>query len=95
MARTRDGWVDWWFRSRETGAITIAQPPNPPLLVFFAATLVRVLLSPAGTAGTVLRITSTGALAVWALDEVARGVNPFRRVLGGAVLGGVLVRLAS
>jgi hypothetical protein len=34
-----------------------------------------------------------GALLVWALDEVVRGVNPFRRVLGAAVLSVQLVAL--
>jgi hypothetical protein len=26
------------------------------------------------------------ALAVWAVDEIVRGVNPWRRILGAAVL---------
>jgi hypothetical protein len=29
----------------------------------------------------------------WALDELIRGVNPWRRVLGGVVLGGTAVSL--
>ena len=29
---------------------------------------------------------STGALAWWAADEVIRGVNPWRRVIGGVGL---------
>jgi hypothetical protein len=33
------------------------------------------------------------ALAVWAGDELLRGVNPWRRCLGGAVLTGLAVRL--
>jgi hypothetical protein len=27
-----------------------------------------------------------GALVLWAGDEVVRGVNPWRRILGGSVL---------
>jgi hypothetical protein len=34
------------------------------------------------------------ALLVWALDEVARGVNPFRRMLGVVVLGAAIAGLA-
>ena len=34
-----------------------------------------------------------GALIVWALDELVRGVSPFRRLLGAVVLTGQLVRL--
>jgi hypothetical protein len=29
---------------------------------------------------------ATGAIVVWALDEVIRGVNPWRRLLGAVVL---------
>jgi hypothetical protein len=36
---------------------------------------------------------ATGALVIWALDELIRGVNPWRRVLGGVVLGGTAVYL--
>ena len=84
--RSRSRVVDWWFRNRRTGAITIAQPPNPPLWVFIGATALRVALSPEGGAATALRVVSTVALAVWAVLEVVRGVNPFRRLLGGVVL---------
>jgi hypothetical protein len=31
-------------------------------------------------------VVATGSLIVWALDEVVRGVNPWRRFLGVAVL---------
>jgi hypothetical protein len=31
----------------------------------------------------------------WALDELVRGVNPFRRVLGGAVLGWFVLGLLT
>jgi hypothetical protein len=86
--------VNWLFRNRETGEITIAQAPNPPLWVFLAATIVRAIFRPEGTVGTVLRIVGTGALAWWAVDEIARGVNPFRRILGGVVLAGIVAGLA-
>ena len=35
---------------------------------------------------TVLTVVATGALMIWALDEVVSGVNPWRRTLGGGVL---------
>jgi hypothetical protein len=80
--------IDWLFRNRETGRITIAQWPNPSIGVFIAATLARRLLDPAGTIGTALTVVGTGALLWWALDEVIRGVNPWRRILGTVVLVG-------
>ena len=85
--------VDWLFRNRHTGRITIAQFPNLPLAVFLVCTAIRVLLSPAGTAGTVVMVVGTAGLLWWAVDEVARGVNPWRRILGGAVLVATLVGL--
>ncbi len=78
--------VSWLFRSREDGRITIVQPPNLALGLFLAATIAGWILNPAGTVGTAVRLVATGALLVWALDELVRGVNPWRRVLGGGML---------
>ena len=75
-----------WFRSRETGRITIAQAPNPPLWIFLAATLGRWFVSDAGPWADLFWWVATGALAWWAADEVIRGVNPWRRVIGGVGL---------
>ncbi len=78
--------VDWLFRSRVTGRITIAQWPNPPLWIFAAATLCEMLLPSPGRAELVMRSAANLALAWWAADEVLRGVNPWRRILGAGVL---------
>jgi hypothetical protein len=51
------------------------------------------LRNPSGTAGTVLTVVQTGALAIWAVDELARGVNPFRRMLGAAFLVWIVASL--
>jgi hypothetical protein len=82
----RVGPVDWLFRSRVTGRITVAQFPNAALLVWLAASLVQRFWNPVAGGQDVLRWVSTGALVVWAGDEVLRGVNPFRRMLGAGVL---------
>ena len=79
--------ADWWFRSRETGRITVAQWPNLSFGIFLVAWALRKVLDPTGTLDTVLAVVAGAALVWWALDELFRGVNPFRRVLGGAVLG--------
>ena len=84
------GLVDWLFRDRRTGGYTVAQAPNWPLGVWLVATALRLLFHPAGTAGRVLDVVGTAALLVWAVDEVVRGVNPWRRILG-AVVGVVVV----
>ena len=78
--------IAWLFRNRQTGAITIAQRPNVPLLVFLVAAGTRWVVHPAGTVGTVVDVVAGGALLVWAGDEIVRGVNPWRRILGGTVL---------
>ena len=77
---------EWLFRDRTTGAITVAQAPNAPLWVFFAAALVRVVADPSGGLRTALDVVAGLALAWWVLDEIGRGVNPWRRILGACVL---------
>lgn len=78
--------LQWFFRSRETGRITIAQAPNLILWVVIVAGVLRWCWPSPGTAAVALDIVFKGGLVVWALDEIFRGVNPWRRCLGGAVL---------
>jgi hypothetical protein len=87
--------IDWLFRSRTTGRITIVQVPNLSLAVFLATSIARRLLDPAGTLNTALAAVTIAALVWWAVDEVVRGVNPWRRMLGGGVLIWQLVSLVS
>jgi uncharacterized membrane protein YcfT len=87
--------VDWLFRSRTTGRITIVQFPNAALGLFLIASLLRPVFDPTGWPGTALRVLATGGLVWWAVDELLRGVNPWRRLLGGAVLAGQAVRYLS
>jgi len=84
VGRSERGGTSWWLRDRSTGAIVIAQPPNAAIVVFLAALALR--LSPYDRVDTELRYVGSGALIVWGLDEAVRGVNPFRRALGGLVL---------
>lgn len=82
--------IDWAFRDRTTGAITIAQRPNLPLWLFLALTalawLAGALSPPPGPVAGWLGTAAHLALAWWAVDEVLRGVNPWRRLLGAAAL---------
>ena len=84
--------ADWMFRDRTTGHVVVAQVPNAPVLVWLGATLGGLVTS--GTAHSVLSWVGTGALAFWAADELLRGVNPFRRILGLVVLTWTVVGLA-
>ena len=76
----------WCFRNRETGAITVAQTPNLALSVFLVAGSILWLSHPNGAISIAAKVVATGSLIFWALDEVVRGVNPWRRFLGIAVL---------
>jgi hypothetical protein len=86
--------IRWLFVSRSTGRITVAQWPNVPLWLFFVFSAVSRILHPSGGAATLLRVAVVAALVVWALDEVVRGVNPFRRLLGLAVLVATVANVA-
>jgi uncharacterized membrane protein YhhN len=77
--------LNWFFRNRETGAITVAQWPNVTLWVVIVAGALLWIWPSAGRASIVLTVILKGGLLVWAADEIVRGVNPWRRCLGTAV----------
>ena len=78
--------LQWFFRNRKTGEITIAQAPHLVLWVVIVAGVLHLICHWPGTSAKVLDIVFRAGLVVWALDEIFRGVNPWRRCLGGAVL---------
>lgn len=84
---------DWTFRSRETGEVVVIQPPNIPLGIFFVAAAVRRFAGLEGSAQTAVQVIAFVSLMWWALDEILRGVNPFRRLLGGVVAVATLAGL--
>lgn len=77
--------VNWFFRNRETGAITIAQAPNLVLWIAIVAAILLWIWPSSGQVSVALTIVLKGALLIWAADEIVRGVNPWRRCLGTAV----------
>lgn len=86
--------VEWMFRSRETGRIVVAQAPNALLLAWLAAVVARWVLRPDGTWRSAVGLVATIALTAWSLDEILRGVNPWRRLLGTAALAGLIASWA-
>jgi hypothetical protein len=80
--------LTWLFRSRTTNNITVAQFPNLALSIFLVTVALRLIVTRPGAAHTAISWTGVGALTWWACDEVVRGVNPWRRLLG---LGGCAV----
>lgn len=89
----RTGFLDWMFRSRTTGRITLLQVPNWSLLTWLLASAVMSLGHPEGRLHDVVAVLASLALALWAVDEVLRGVNPFRRILGAVVFIWLVVSL--
>ncbi|MDN3590732.1 hypothetical protein QWZ12_08905 [Methylobacterium adhaesivum] len=84
--------LDWFLRNRRTGEITIGQWPNASLTLFGLCAGIDWAFAPAGQAGTILRGVGTAALIVWAADELVRGVNPWRRLLGAGMLVALALR---
>jgi hypothetical protein len=84
-----------FFRNSGTGKLAIVQLPNIPLAIFIVATLVRSAFHPHGAGGTALSVIGAVSLAWWSVDEIARGDSPFRRILGAAVLVGLVLSLLT
>lgn len=80
--------VHWIFEDRSTGRLVVGQWPNLPLWIWIVASVVGRF-----TDNAVVGAVAAMALAVWAILEVAKGVNPFRRILGAVVLLGLLARV--
>ncbi|MGJ5177188.1 hypothetical protein ACQR16_00860 [Bradyrhizobium oligotrophicum] len=85
--------LNWFFRNRQTGEITIAQMPNPALWIVLVGCLVGWVWHPQGQDGVQLDCLVKASLFVFAVDEILRGVNPWRRCLGAAVLIYVVVTM--
>lgn len=81
--------VEWLFRNRIDGSITVAQWPNLPLWLFAGFSLAAWLGRTVEPAATWLALGADAALVWWAADEILRGVNPWRRILGAATLLGL------
>ena len=86
---------DWFFRDRRTGKILVAHVPNLPILLWMTTVLARQITDQGTTADALLAWAGSFTLAWWALDEVVRGVNPWRRVLGLAGCIAVIVGVIS
>jgi hypothetical protein len=82
----------WWVAGRD-GKVALVQPPNPALSIWLLSVVVGWTALLHGHRATTLDRLGTGALVVWALDEVVRGTSPARRILGAVVLVVQLGRL--
>ncbi|MBW4581784.1 MAG: hypothetical protein KME42_19630 [Tildeniella nuda ZEHNDER 1965/U140] len=85
---TEDTLFNRIFRDSD-GKIVIAQKPNLPLLAWFGATLIALLMT-SDNIHTGLEAVAFGSLFTWAWQELFQGVNYFRRSLGLLVLLGTI-----
>jgi hypothetical protein len=70
----------------------IAQFPNLPLIVAFAAGIARQIIN--GGSQPYLQAVGYLALTVWAYEELAHGSNWFRRLLGAVFAVILVIRVA-
>ena len=82
------------YPSLQVRGITVAQFPNPPLIVALLAALVSWMVGD-GSIYEVARAIFYVSLTVWAWEEASRGVNGFRRTLGVGGLIFVVVGLTT
>jgi hypothetical protein len=76
----------WWFENRETGKITVGQFPNWPLFAIGGAWIVGRIADDASRLHDIAAVAATALWFYWAADELLRGVNPWRRLLGSGVI---------
>jgi len=85
----------WWFENRNTGDVTVAQFPNWPLFAIGAATVVQQLAQSGSQLARGSDWAVTGLWLYWGGDELLRGVNPWRKLLGALVIGWRVLRLLT
>ncbi len=92
MSRVRRA-LDWLLADRTDPdrRWVVGQFPNVAISLFVVLTLIGFLVDDDGGWGTALYVATRIAILWWAGDELLRGVNPFRRITGAAVLVFVLI----
>lgn len=81
--------VDRFMRDKN-GSIVLMQFPNVPLLGWMLTAFVAYIVPSSGFSDGFSGV-SRGLLFVWAYLELTSGITYFRRILGGAVMTGVIV----
>ena len=82
------------YPSVQVFGVTVAQFPNPPLIVALIAAGVSWVAGD-GSVYELARAVFYVALAVWAWEEAVRGVNLFRKALGVGGLIYVVIGVAA
>lgn len=83
MARKETFFDKFW--KDKYGRVVIVQKPNLFIITWVFAAFLSLLL-PSGFTGKVFAAVAFVSIVIWAILEMIRGVNYFRRLLGIAVL---------
>ena len=84
----QDLWDKFW--KDKHGDVVVYQHPNIFMIVWLVLALLSLFTN--GTISEIFWYASLASLAAWSLREMIKGVNYFRRALGGFIL--VVVILA-
>lgn len=76
-------WNKIWRDKHGAGQVVIFQLPNWPLVLWLGLTVISQYAK--GQLSSGAAIAASGVLIIWALLEVIKGVNYFRRGLGTVV----------
>lgn len=90
MARRENFWDKFW--KDKNGDLVVWRRPNLPIIVFVVAAIVYALFQN-DAFGKFFGWVAIIALVIWAIIEIFRGANYFRRLLGASVL--LLIIVAS
>lgn len=80
------------FCSDNDGKIVLGQVPNFPLIAWFLFKVMSLIANSKGIK-TSLDIVSLVFLSIWALLEITKGVNGFRKTLGTIVLIAIAINV--
>jgi hypothetical protein len=82
--KSRSFWRRFWKDAN--GKQAVWQFPNPPIIIWLVATLLRHFVEQ-GPLVRLLDIVAFGAIITWAYLEIVQGDSYFRRLLGMVFLG--------
>lgn len=85
--------INWLFITKD-GKVVIGQFPNIPIIIWLISLIINYLVSN-DKISLVISIVGTLSLVYWALLEITKGLNGFRRLLGLVILLYVISQIVT